>query len=1216
MRTAAILLCAIASQCAVGEPRWTPLESVPYVCPGSAADCSAWPETESPAGIHGRVVAVGDHIEFERRPGAAVRFLGVDVILDCVTPRSPADARAFAGMLRRMGWNSVRIHQHEQSLVGSDGFTLEPEKMRRFDDFVAACIEEGLYLQTDLFVTRKVPGRALHEFKESILFDENSFSNYLAWAKSFLTHRNYVTGRSLAEEPALAFLSLINEGNVGNRKAARENGWEARAAEAERRFIRRMRRILRDELGVKAMISNMNGWTFKDEYLPVIEEECDIADSHFYMDHPVYIGAQKHRLPSRMNDLAPWTFFNVREKSDISLKLRGRPYLCTEWNWSAPGRWRGAGGLMTAAYAVKHGWDGLWRYSWGSNASCRERFGTADVKAYPLSYWDLARDPLMLASERAVAALYLGGGELTATNDVKGSHFAVSSPYVSGVVTRGRSFDAGFMSGSVDGFGASLWVQSCGRTPLAKAERLLVTHLTQLKNTDMKLGGEKNRVLEAWGELPYLALCGSASVELAVAPGSWRVWRLGTDGTRRGEVPSRFENGRLCFAAETAGDPANATLLYEVAREGLAFETNPDTGGVVRMRVCGDRHAMNWVHSADRSQFKWIGREFAWGLGTLKVDGVACGWKMPVSETNQAGAQRLLYRPSPDVEVSVERRLDRGELVERYVFRNVSGRDVRLSEIDVNASFNDNYPKDPREMMTRRCHAHVWAGGEAGYVVAMRIGGEAPHLGLMVEKGSLAAYELKERASHKGFSNTRGILCLSPADAVLEPGASTAIGWRVFAHYGWEDFYAKMVARGGVRVRADRYVAAPGEEIGYEVVSAGGTERRTWRCPSYGRHRVEVPFGNGRRTFAEFFGLPDVESLLLNRARFIVSRQQVRDPGSPYFGALVPYDNETDRQYRNWELPKERRRVDTSEGGERHCMGIFLAQMARRGHKDEFLPALEAYCRFVRNHLQERDYTSYQEVSRPSRNRSFNYPWIATLYLEMHALTGDAKYVKDAYGTLKRLFTGGDIRLPDTLVDLPVKAMVDALRASSMKAEADEMLSIYRARFGKYAASSATLEIHEVGIAPEQIAGILCQLLDMYELTGENGYLEAVRRIAPATDAMLPHQPSANLSDMALHHWDGYWFGKRRMWGDTCPQDWNGTLADFFRRWAAVTGDDTHRHRADGIVRQLLQLFDEDGRGYCVFIYPDRVDGLPGKFRDPLANDQDWSLVFYLRNFR
>ena len=1215
-RLISIAIVALAS-CACAETQWVPLKAVPYVVPGSAADCSAWAGPRTLAGSYGRVKAVGDHLEFEERPGEPVRFLGVNVTSACLTPRTDDDARAFAALLRRMGWNAVRIHHQEMAIVGDDGFSLDPGKMRRFDAFVAACIDEGLYLQTDLFVTRKVPGRELHEFKESILFDENSFSNYLAWAKTFLTHRNAITGRTLAEEPALAFLSLVNEGNVGNRKVDREEGWEKESAEAHRRFIRRMRRILRDELGVKAIISDMNGWTFKDEYLQVIGEECDLVDSHFYIDHPIYVGARRHRLPSRMNDLAPWSFFNVRPKSDISLKFDDRPYICTEWNWSAPGRWRGAGGLMTAAYAVQHGWDGLWRYSWGSEASQHEPFGRPSAKAHSLSYWDVARDPLMLASERAMGAIYLGGGKICMTNDVRGSHFAVSSPYVEGVVSRGRHFDTGFLSGSIDGTGASLWVQSCSRTPLAKADRMLVTHLTQLKNTDMQLGGEKNRILESWGKLPYLVLCGKAEVELAVKPGMWRVWRLGTDGSRRGEVSSCYRDGRLCFSADTAGDPANATLLYEVAREGLEFETNPDTGGIVKLRVCGDSHGMNWVHTADRRQFKWIGREFAWGLGTLKVDGVGCGWKMPSSETQgKEGTQRLVYRPSPDVEVAVERRLDNGELVERYEFRNVSGRRVSLSEIDINASFNDNYPKDAREMMTRRCHAHVWAGGEAGYVAAMRIGGEAPHLGLMVEEGSLAAYELKERASHKGFSNTRGILCLSPADAVLEPGASTSIGWRVFPHGGWDDFYAKMIARGGVRVRADRYAVTPGEEIAYDVVSAGGTERRTWRCPSQGRHRVEIPFGDGKRTVVEFFGLPDVERLLLNRARFIVSQQQVKDPGSPYCGALVPYDNEECRQYRNWELPKERRRVDTSEGGERHCMGIFLAQMARRGHRDEFLPALEAYCQFVRNHLQEPDYTSYQEVSRPSRKRSFNYPWIATLYLEMHALTGDAKYVKDAYGTLKRLFTGGDIRLPDTLVDLPVKSMIDALRTCSMKAEADEMLSIYRARFGKYAASSATLEIHEVGIAPEQIAGILCQLLDMYELTGESGYLEAVRRIAPATDAMLPHQPSANLNDMALHHWDGYWFGKRRMWGDTCPQDWNGTLADFFRRWSAVTGDESYRRRADGIVRQLLMLFDEDGRGYCVFIYPDRVDGLPGKFRDPLANDQDWSLVFYLRNFR
>ena len=1211
----------LASSLALASsPGWVPLKAKPYVEPGTAADCTAWTDSVSsaPAGSYGRVVAVGDHLEFEKRPGEEVKFLGVNIGEGCIIPQTRDDAKAFAKMLRRLGWNSIRLHHHEKPLLAADGFSLDPEKMRRFDAFVAACIDEGIYFHTDLFVTRRVPGRELHEFKESILFDENSFSNYLAWAKMFLNHRNAYTKRTWAEEPALAFVSLINEGNVGNRKnVAREEGWQAKAAEAERRFVRRMRRILREELGVKALVSNMSGWTFFDEYFPVIRDEYDFVDTHFYIDHPIYVGAKKHRLPSRCADVAPWTFFMTLARKDNTLKVGGeQPILCTEWNWSGPGRWRGAGGLMTAVYARKHAWDALYRYNWGSTATVKMRFGSPEVDEHPAHYWDMSRDPFMIASERAMSALHLGGGTMSWTNDVKGSYFTVATPYLAGAVVRNGKFSAGPLGGVADGVGAAIWAQSCDRRPLGKTGRILLTHLTQLENTGMKFVDEKRKILGDWGALPYLVRCGKTLVTLSLSQGNWRVWRLDTDGRRRGEVKARLKDGKILeFTADTAGDPENATILYEIVREGLTVETNPDTGGIVRMGVAGDASGMNWVHSADRAQYPWIGREFAWGLGALKADGETVKWKMPASRKKSGAGETLVYRPSGPVEVRVERRTEGGELFERYTFRNVSKAPVSLSEIDINTSFNDNYPKSGQEMLTRRCHAHVWTGGNAGYVSAMRINGAAPHVGLVVTEGFLAAYSLKERHPRKGYSNTRGIICLSPQDALLAPGGETSIAWRVFAHGGWDDFYSKMVEKGGVRVRAPRYAAKVGEEIEYEVVSRSGTEKRRWRCPSVGRHRVEVVCA-GKRTHAEFFGLPDVEKMLKNRMRFIVSKQRVTDAGSPYHGALVPYDNETERQYRNWELPKELRRVDTSEGGERHCMGIFLAMMAQRGYRDELMPVLKSYRSFLRNRLQEPDYASFQEVSRPSRKRSFNYPWIATFYLEMYALTGDESCVRDAYGTLKRLFTGGDIRLPDTLVDLPVKSLVTALRKCGMKDEEKTIMDIYRGRFAKYAANASSLEIHEVGIAPEQIAGILCQLLDMYELTGEEGYMQAVRRIAPATDAMLPHQPSANLNDMAMHHWDGYWFGKRRMWGDTCPQDWNGTIADFFRRWAEVTRDERYRRRADEIVRQLLMLFDEDGRGHCVFIYPDRVDGKPGKFRDPLANDQDWSLVFYLRNFK
>ena len=43
-------------------------------------------------------------------------------------------------------------------------------------------------------------------------------------------------------------------------------------------------------------------------------------------------------------------------------------------------------------------------------------------------------------------------------------------------------------------------------------------------------------------------------------------WMLGSNGARRGEVPVSFAEGRLRLAARIARDPANATLLYELAR--------------------------------------------------------------------------------------------------------------------------------------------------------------------------------------------------------------------------------------------------------------------------------------------------------------------------------------------------------------------------------------------------------------------------------------------------------------------------------------------------------------------------------------------------------------------------------------------------------------------------------------------------------------------------
>ena len=43
-----------------------------------------------------------------------------------------------------------------------------------------------------------------------------------------------------------------------------------------------------------------------------------------------------------------------------------------------------------------------------------------------------------------------------------------------------------------------------------------------------------------------------------------------------------------------------------------------------------------------------------------------------------------------------------------------------------------------------------------------------------------------------------------------------------------------------------------------------------------------------------------------------------------------------------------------------------------------------------------------------------------------------------------------------------------------------------------------------------------------------------------------------------------------------------------------------------------LCLFAPDGRASCAYLAPRRIDGRPGHYYDPFANDQDWALAFYL----
>jgi len=443
---------------------------------GSALDFSTMGLTEAPAGKHGRVIAPPDgQFAFADSPERPRRFYGVNLCFGAQY-LSKAEADRLAERLLRLGYNALRVHHYERDLTQgqADSTTLNAEKLDQFDYLMAALIRRGIYLTTDLFVSRGIAWREvgieragqipMDTFKILVPVHDGAFANWKKFARSFLGHENPYTKRRYAEEPALAWLAMINEGNFGNffkdiqtipewkqawnrwlakRYSDRQSlaaawgkdlkesedpasqtvalpeklqadGLRARdciafLGDTEREMVGRMKSFLRDELDCKALVSNSSSWTrFTTDQ--ATRATYDYVDDHFYVDHPQFLQGS-WRLPSRCANTSPLAEGAAGGRGISFTRLFDKPFTCTEYNYSAPGRFRGVGGILTGAMGALQGWGGIWRFAYSHSPE-------AVSKPSKMGYFDMASDPLSQAAERASLCLFLRGDLQTASHSV------------------------------------------------------------------------------------------------------------------------------------------------------------------------------------------------------------------------------------------------------------------------------------------------------------------------------------------------------------------------------------------------------------------------------------------------------------------------------------------------------------------------------------------------------------------------------------------------------------------------------------------------------------------------------------------------------------------------------------------------------------------------------------------------------------------------------
>jgi hypothetical protein len=449
---------------------WIPLDYSPEIEAGSALDFSKLGLHDAPAGKHGRLLARPDGtFAFAQRPNEPRRFYGVNL---CGTAQyvDHEQADRLADRLARIGYNCVRIHHYEATLVQgkTDSVTLLPERLDQLDFFLAACKRRGLYITTDLYVSRPVQAREIwdgvegrvemNDFKLAVMVNEKALANWQAFARNLLGHRNPYTGLTYAEDPALAWLCMINEGNVGNflgrikspqlkadcqkkwnaflakryaNVAALRAAWQrdpagdpaagsvplvgipwkednspacrdaaAFCAELDVAAVGRMKAFLRDELHCQALLTNMNAWTN-----PLANQAAraayDYVDDHFYVDHPHFI-ERPWTLPSSCPNSSPIAAGAPGGCSNCFVRLFDRPFVISEYNYSGPGQFRGVGGILTGCLGALQDCGALWRFAYSHTRENLFRPSTA-------GYFDVGTDPFNQIAERAALCLYLRG---------------------------------------------------------------------------------------------------------------------------------------------------------------------------------------------------------------------------------------------------------------------------------------------------------------------------------------------------------------------------------------------------------------------------------------------------------------------------------------------------------------------------------------------------------------------------------------------------------------------------------------------------------------------------------------------------------------------------------------------------------------------------------------------------------------------------------------
>ena len=421
----------------VAGKSWKPIDFAKTPEKNSVMDFSH--RLDAPAGKYGSVIVKNGSFVFEKKPDTPIRFYGSN-LCSGANFVSKEQVETIVNRFSRMGFNILRLHHHDGGLADDKDTTkLDPVNMDKIDYLIAKCKENGIYITTDFYVSRRLPAgeipeypgalRNIQAYKALLWLTDSVWENWKANVTNYINHVNPYTGMRLIDDPVLVTINIINEGNIkshwaadaytrkvyeeyfekwrkaknltdGGNHAKRNIQFEEFLTETYEKRYAQMVKFLRD-LGVKTPFADQNmGTTPK---LSQMRRLYDFVDNHGYFCHPNFPVAS-WKLPSSLNQRSPVRAAHVVPWHLPTSRLLDKPFTVTEFDYAKPNRCRAAGPALIGAIGSYQDWDMLVQFAFSHG---KENF-TRDDRTQ--NHFDLSTDCVKYLAHRIGSSFFLDGG--------------------------------------------------------------------------------------------------------------------------------------------------------------------------------------------------------------------------------------------------------------------------------------------------------------------------------------------------------------------------------------------------------------------------------------------------------------------------------------------------------------------------------------------------------------------------------------------------------------------------------------------------------------------------------------------------------------------------------------------------------------------------------------------------------------------------------------